>query len=204
MTALQDVRNQIKRDLVIQGTVKDADIDDCIRSAIRMQHKNRYVFSRRLATLQLNQGAASVTLPTDYNQLESVSLIDGDCRYDEDTGFTFVEFIQLKQRYKKHVNNSRRPVACAVLDGLLYFDCEANKSYTLELLYYYKDVSLPMTDSATSVFFNDEYYDVIRSSAKYLFEKEKQNNPKADPSVARDFAQALDLYHLNTLRTIGY
>lgn len=166
MTTLSVIREHIKRDLFIQDSKYDSRIDDSIRTALRSKEHDKWWFLERIGTMALAAGSPSATLPTDCGALHRISCIQNNTRYQ----LVDMPYKDLEARYY-HESPIRtgRPVAYALVYRTPYFSHIADVDYSLPIIYYARDVTLPIAGSDTSIWFQREGYDVIREQAMYLF-----------------------------------
>ncbi len=175
MALASDIVSRIKSDLVINGTDYDTQILDAIQSALRQLRGKRYWFLEVYDTLTATVGSSSVALPADFSTIKSVDLISSGTRYTNDYGFDLLTFDRFRQDYwTTDPIPTGLPAACAyfVGDNTLRLSHLAAVAYSLPIVYYKQDVTLP-TASQTSVWFDDGY-DVVRSLAQFIFKRDSQ------------------------------
>jgi len=195
MATLLDIRTAIKGALIIEGTEEDALIDNAIRAAIRLMQRKRFWFLHKITTVTLSSGALSVSVPDDFAMMDTVGLIDGTNRYTENNGFALLEYDNFKDQYlTTNIAYQGRPLACSLFNKTLYASHAPSADTTLEFTYYKKDITLPTADGDMSVWF-DEGYDVIRSLAQYVYEKEWRGNPDADQAITLTYQKQLKNDH---------
>lgn len=173
MAILSDMRERIKSDMSIVGTVYDAQIDDAIRSALRELRNRKFWFLEATTTLTLLTGASSVALPANFGSGGEYELIADGMRYSDGHGFDIVGYDVLKRDYwNVSPIPTGTPEACAVFGGALYVSHIAAADYSIPITYYKKDAAEPSA-SETSVWFDDGY-DVVRSKAQHTFKRDSQ------------------------------
>ena len=173
MAILSDIRERIKSDMSIVGTVYDAQIDDAIRSRLRELRGRKFWFLEKAGTLTLLEGQSSVALPTDFATADQFELIVGGMRLSDGHGFDLCDYASLKRDYwKTDPIPTGQPVAHAVFDSRLYASHIADQDYSIPVTYYKKDAAEPGAND-TSVWFDDGY-DVVRSGAQYIFKRDSQ------------------------------
>lgn len=195
-TLLSDVRTQIKSDLIITGSDYDSQIDNAIRSALRQLRTRKFWFLEKSANLALSSGFSSLTLPTDFGAAGMFDIIVGGTRFTHGTGFDFLSYEDLRKTYwTTDPLTTSQPIACAVSNGSLYFDCIADAAYTVPTIYYQKDATLPQAGD-TSIWFDDGY-DVVESLASMIFKRASQQYTlsEEDGSIAALYMQALQRQH---------
>lgn len=196
MVTVADLRTRIKSDIVINGTVYDAQIDDAIRSALRTLRGKRYWFLEKVGQVTLASGATSVAMPTDFGAHGEFEIIASGNRKSNRRGFDFKSFSELKKIYwQNDPVPTGEPVACALVDETLYVSHTADKAYTIPITYFRKDASLPAA-SQISVWFDDGY-DVVRSLAAFIFKRECKEYPPSeeDGGMAQFYLEALNREH---------
>lgn len=170
MASLSDVRSRIKRDLVIQTTEYDTQIDDAIRSAIRFYQGRPFWFLQKTATVTLLTGNRTVALPTDYAAYKRLRLKVNGLWQWHGNGIAVVPYNELLEEYTDDTT-SARPSVLAIAEGYIHADVLADADYTISLTYYKKDTTLPSGDSDTSVWLDDGQ-DAIRTRAMAMFKDE--------------------------------
>lgn len=198
MATLSDLRTQIKLDTRVNGTEKDTQIDNAIRSALRQLRGKKYWFLRAIGDLTLSSGnSVSITATlTDFAAPDTFKISDGNTWRFDGRGFDFLTYENLERQYLQSVTLSTNiPSACAVLNGTLYTSHNVDGSYTIHCSYYKQDATLPTADAATSVWF-DEGYDVVRALAMSIFKREVQGMSGAEDD-------SLLAYYLNQLSQTG-
>ena len=130
MATLSDLRTQIKLDTRVNGTEKDSQIDNAIRSALRQLRGKKYWFLRQETTATLASGDSSIALSSeipDLSVVDDVQLIDGTSVLYDGGGFDFLAFSNFKRKwYTQATKPSGKPLACAVLNGVLTFSHTAD------------------------------------------------------------------------------
>lgn len=194
MATLSTIRNRIKSDLELTGTIRDSQIDDAIRSAIRWYNGSPLWFLQKKDAVTLATGNDSVALPSDFGSLKprSARLPYSGIYYSQGYGFNQETWAELNGRYRSNLT-SARPTKYAVMGTSIYVDCLSDSDYAIEITYYKKDATEPTGDNGTSFWF-EEGQDVIRSRAMAFFKDEAQDyEAKAD-----DWARA-DAYYSKLL-----
>ena len=195
MSNLSTIRSSIKAALVINVTTYDSNIDEAIRSAIRLLQRKRYWFLQTTGTVTLLAGESSVSAPADFAMADKFYLIDGNYRKTHGSGFDFLEYDRFSAEYRRDATVAvGTPIACALRNTTIHFSHapSANKSVIVD--YYKKDTTLPTADEDISVWFGDEGYDLCRVTAQFIYEKEfLQGQP--DPAVTITYQRRLDQDH---------
>ena len=192
MPNLAAVRDVIKDNLTIVGSVKDSVIDGYVRSVLRANRQKRYWFLRKRKSLTLSVGLSSVTLPADYSVVEQINLLMDDTRYTHESGFRLVDYQTFTDAYIKGQPSSQgKPLAATIFNGNILLDQAAQTDATIEIVYYAQDEVLPTADNDTSVWFDDGF-DYIRSAAQYMVDAFNMGNPQASQVETAAFKQALD------------
>ena len=172
MATLQDLRDHIKSDVPIVGTDFDAQVDNAIRSALRQYRKKRLWFLKTAGTLTLAEGDNTVSLPSDFSAPYNFNIIQNGSRKGDGSGFDYLTYDRLEREYYyTDPINTGPPEACAVLNGVLYVSHLSDGEYSIPIVYFKEDATLPTSISDTSVWF-DEGYDAIRSLAMFIFKRE--------------------------------
>lgn len=193
---VENMREQIKSDLVIVGTIYDAQIDTAIRSALRQLRIRKFWFLETIANLTLASGSSSLALPDNFAAPEIFDLISGGSRFTDGDSFDFLSFEDLRAKYwTDNPIPTGTPVACAISNRTLYFSHIANQEYTIPSVYYAKDATEPQA-SDTSIWFDDGY-DVVRSMAQYIFKRDSQGYTASeeDGSMVTNYMSALGRQH---------
>lgn len=194
MDTLSDVRSAIKKALFIEVTDFDSEIDESIRSAIRLKQRSRYWFLEKTDTVTASAGSSSVTMPADFSMPDKFHLIDGSYRKSHGRGFDLLQ-------YDRFVHECRRdstvasgvPTKCALRGTTLHLQYAPTTNTTIIVDYYKKDATLPTDDNDESVWFDDGF-DLIRVLGQFIYEKEYlQGNP--DPAVTLTYQRQLDQAH---------
>jgi hypothetical protein len=196
MTTASDIVTRIKADLEINGTDYDTQILDAIQSALRQLRGKRYWFLRDYTTITTTSSSETVALPSDFSALESVDLIANGSRLTSWTGFQLLDFPSLRQIFwTTDPLYTGTPQACAVLNNTLYLSCLASAIYSLPIVYYKQDITLP-TASDSSIWFDDGY-DVVRSLAQFIFKRDSQGftATEEDGDMVAIATRNLDLTH---------
>ena len=199
MATLSDLRTQIKLDTRVNGTEKDSQVDNAIRSALRQLRGKKYWFLRAIGDLTLSSSASTVSITgtlTQFSAPDTFKISDGNTWRFDGNGFDFLTYENLERKYLQSVTLSTGiPVACAVLNGTLYTSHLADGTYTIRCSYYKQDATLPTADADTSIWF-DEGYDVVRSLAMSIFKRESQGVSSAEDDT-------MHAYYLNQLSQTG-
>jgi hypothetical protein len=198
MANLAAIRSRIDRDFELNGS-RNSDIDDAIRSAIRANQGRPLWFLHTLTTITLASGTSTATLPTDFGAKDTFRILINGTYYGQGDGFDYLFFDDLNAYHRKSLS-SGQPRRCAVLGNTLYFDATADANYTIEVVYYKKDVTLPNADADTSVWFDDGQ-DVIRSHAMAILADETLEYP--DNRVALMYAR-VDKYYSELIKQQNY
>lgn len=202
MANLLDIRTRMKADLAIQGTVYDTQIDDAIRSAIRMHEQQPMWFLEAETTKTLSIGTDEITLPTDFASPIFFRLLSNNVYYSDGCGFDMVDtYSELLQKYQKTVITARPSVHC-IYGNKLKMDTLADADYTISILYYQKDSTLPSDDADTSVWL-EEGQDVIRTFAMAIFKDESKQFEGAANDWVRAEKYLSDLRARNTYYQMG-
>ena len=174
MANLSEIRTRIDRDFELGGS-RNSDIDDSIRSAIRLYQGRPMWFLHALTTITLSEGNSAASLPTNYGARDTFRLLVNGTYYGQGDGFDYMDFATLNSYHRKKLT-SAQPRICGVLNDTVYFDANADSDYTVELVYYKKDATLPQADSDTSVWLDDGQ-DVIRACAMAILADEVLEYP---------------------------
>jgi hypothetical protein len=152
MTTLSSIRSHIKRDFFIldNDTKYDSRIDDCIRTTLRSKEKDKWWFLERIGTMALSEGSDSATLPTDCGSVRKIDIITGSQRI-ELVDMTYPQLVN--SYYGSYPIPTARPEAYALLDRTPYFSHTADQDYSLPIIYYAYDETLPTSDNDTSIWF---------------------------------------------------
>lgn len=198
MANLSEIRTRIDRDFELNGSRND-DIDDAIRSAIRIYQGRPLWFLHALTTITLSEGNSTASLPTNFGGKDTFRIQVNSTYYGQGDGFDYMDFHTLNAYHRKSLS-STQPRLCGILGTTLYFDATADQDYTIELVYYKKDATLPQADSDTSVWLDDGQ-DVIRVCAMALLADETLEYP-AD-KVAQMYQRA-DRYYNELVKQQNY
>lgn len=198
MANLSEIRSRIDRDFELNGS-RNSDIDDAIRSAIRVYQGRPMWFLHTLTTITLSEGNSSASLPSDFGGKDTFRIRVNGTYYGQGDGFDYMDFATLNAYHRKNLS-SGQPRLCGVLGSTLYFDANASTDYTVEVVYYKKDTSEPTADSDTSVWLS-EGQDVIRSYAMALFADETLEYPS--DKVALMYQRA-DRYYNELVKQQNY
>lgn len=170
---IAQTKERIKRDLVIPNSDWDDSIVDAIHTALRLLIGKKYWFLEDSKTLTVLSGATTVALPTDFGGVGQFTLIDGTIRSTDLRSFDFYsDFSRFQEDYRQDATViSGTPVACAIRGNLLHVSHAVTANTSIECMYFKKDASLPLAESATSVW-SEEGFDVLRSLATQVFKRE--------------------------------
>lgn len=174
MATLSTMRDQIKLELLVNGTALNSSVDNAIRSALRLMRGKRFWFLEATTSIALLTGNSATALPTDFAAAGTFSIVNGSAVMQDGAGYDYLTYddLQRKWLYVNPLPNGL-PNACAVLNGMLYNSHVANQDYAIRVNYFKKDATLPMADIDTSIWFDDGY-DVIRAYARKIFKQETQ------------------------------
>lgn len=202
MATAQDIINDIKSDLLLNGSDYDAQILRAVQSTLRQLRGKRYWFLLDYETLTTTTSSETITLPTDFSAIESIDIVaDGSRRTDGD-GFDLLDFDNLREIWwREGTPQTGVPQAAAVLGNTLYLSHYAQGVYNVPLVYYKQDVTLPAA-TESSVWFDDGY-DVALTMASYNFQRNSYGitaNENAGDMVTLAFTN-LDNTHL--AKTVG-
>jgi len=181
VATLSTIRDHIKTDLFIIGSTDyDAQIDNAIRSALRLMWGKQFWFLQTSQSITLATSATSVALPTNFSAPNTFRLSASGVWLGDGRGFDFLGYNRFeREKLRDTTLLTQQPSACAILGSTLYVDCTSNADYTISCNFWKKDASLPTSSGDTSVWF-DEGYDVIRSRAMVIFKREAQGFTVAD------------------------
>lgn len=197
MTVASDIVDQIKSDLVINGTDYDTQILNAIRSALRQYRGKRFWFLEASDTLTATIGSGTVALPSDFSAPRSFELLYQGSRLSDGEGFDYLTFDRLKrEHWTTNPLQTTNPRACAVFANTLYLSCLADAAYSIPITYYKQDAALPAA-SGTSVWFDDGY-DAIRTMAQFIFKRDAQGfmATEEDGDMARGALDRLGETHI--------
>ena len=154
MAVLSDVVDEIKSNLVLNGTDYDTQVKSAITSTLKRLRGKKLWFLEEQGTVTLLTGFSTVAMPTDFSMPRNVQiLISGNWQ-------------PLPLISKKEFDNvfatesplsSNKPTRCAIFQDTLYVDALSDDDYTIRILYYKQDASLPTNDSDTSLWFDEGY-----------------------------------------------
>lgn len=196
MTTRGTVRENIKSQIGIAGTEYDSSLNLCIQEAIRLLEGKRYWFLRTIGQVALTAGASSVSVPADFSMMESADLLYSGRRYTHKCGFELWEYDAFKERFLRTTTlPSGRPLTCSLLNRVLYFSHGSDIDATVEFTYYKRDENELTSDADTSVYFGRDSMHVVRSIAKFIFEKEAWDDEGAKQDITAAYQQQLDRQH---------
>lgn len=197
MATLSDIRTRIKRSLEISSTDYDDQIDDAIRTAIKQYQGHPLWFLEAKNTITLTTGNSSVALPSNFASAKRFRLLVNGAYYSDRDGFDYYDFQDLEESFRG-TTPSGQPRRCAIFDGNLYVDTEADQDYTIDCTYFKKDATEPTNDSDTSVWLDDGR-EAIRTLAMAIFKDEDMEYD----ATQQDWARA-DRYYQDLVRTNNY
>ena len=200
MATLSDMVSHIKSDLARNGSVDDAQIKNCIRSALRFYRARAFWFLSTTNSYTLSDSSSTMAAPATFGRLIDLRLVVGGrlvrltkCDSREDLEQPFIS---------DSTPPSGQPAAYALQGNTFYFDRTADGDITVRLDFYAKDETLPASDGDTSIWF-DEGYDVIRARARSLFKRESEEwdvtSVAADEANANYYYRQLEIEHNNRL-----
>lgn len=198
MANLSEIRRRLDRDFELGGA-RNSDIDDAIRSAIRLYEGRPFWFLHELTTVTLASGNSTVSLPSNFGARDTFRVRVNGTYYGQGDGFDYMDFATLNAYHRKTLNDGQ-PRLCGILGSTLYVDVNADADYTIEVAYYKKDTTLPQTDTDTSVWLS-EGQDVIRSAAMAIMADETLEYPES--KVAQFYARA-DRYYNELIKQQNY
>lgn len=199
MATAQDIIDDIKADLTLEGSEYDTQLLRAIQSSLRQLRGKRYWFLKGYGSLTCTASSSSLTITSsisNFSVLDTAELVDSGVRYTQGEGFDFLSFNDLRaQHWTIDPLNTGRPTAYAVEDTTMYFSHLCGDTYTVYLTYYKQDATLPSA-AGTSLWFDDGY-DVIRAMAQYNFKRDAQGmTPKeADADMVSLAISNLDRTH---------
>lgn len=193
MTNLATARAIIKDNLEYAPTDTSVDqsINRAVREAIQLSKGKRYWFLRKTTDVALSAGDLFLTLPADFAMPESFSILELGTRYP----LRLIDYQTLQLRY---LNVTPTPIAlaahCAIVGRTLYLSSENANNTSIGMIYYCRDVALPMNDTDTSVWFGREVFDITVALAEYLFQRRTQQK-QLEPDVLLSYQRRLDRQH---------
>lgn len=193
MTNLATARAIIKDNLEYapSDTSVDQSINRAVREAIQLSEGKRYWFLRKAADIALSAGGLSLTLPADLAMPESFSIVDLGTRYP----LTLIDYQTLQLRF---LNTTPSPVAlathCAIVNRTLYLSSANANNTSIGMIYYCRDVALPVNDTDTSVWLAREVFDITVALAEYIFQRRTQQK-QIEPDVLLSYQRRLDRQH---------
>jgi hypothetical protein len=201
MTTVGDIRDDIKSRLAIQGSEYDSLLVSSIQSALRELRGKRYWFLRSYTTLTATASSETLNITaqvSDFSVIENIDLIDGNQRYT----LLVKDFNKLQNDYWQTVPlQIERPTAYAVLGGTLYLSRKCVSAYSMPMVYYKQDATIPAA-SESSIWFDDGL-DLVRATAQYLFKRDAQGMTlqEADSDMVAMTEERLNNAHL--AKTVG-
>lgn len=155
-------------------------IGNAIVTAIKFYEQSPMYFNETMGSLTLAEGNSSVALPDDYGSMIDLKLFDGNRYYGTQSDFKGAEYVFVSDRLACNPNPCR-PRWHGNFGNSIYFDAIADQDYVLQLAYYSRDVSYPVADNDTSIWFGDGV-DVIRYHAIATFYNDTLHSPElGDP-----------------------
>lgn len=200
MASLSDVRTRIKNALVITTTEYDTQIDDAIRSAIKLYTGRPFWFLEANTTITVAAGNSSVALPADFASPIFFRLSNGTIWLSQGKGFDVVSYEDLRKHFAMVGLTTGTPTACAIFGDTLYINTVADTDYDIDVDYIKKDENLPMGDGETSVWLGDEGEGAIRTLAMAMFKDEDMQFEVSEKDWARATKYYNDLLTQNTFR----
>jgi hypothetical protein len=170
---IAQTKERIKRDLVIPNSDWDASIVDAIHTTLNMLAGKKYWFLEASETLTVLSGTSTANLPADFGAVNQFTLINGTTRATDLHGFDFYsDFSRFQEDWRTDATvPAGTPVACAIRGNVLHVSHAVASATLIECMYFKKDASLPLAESATSVW-GEEGFDVLRSLATQVFKRE--------------------------------
>lgn len=171
VVTLLQLRTRIRTEINKPSTSYEEFIDDAIRSAILFYGSSRFWFLEDSDVLTLATSGTFIDLPDDFNLPVQLRISVNSRWIGHQTGFKHVTHDELKESATDAAATGS-PCAWALFGNRVYVDRISDQTYTLDLSYIRKDVTLPEADSDTSIWF-DEGRDVIRLKAMEYFYRDR-------------------------------
>lgn len=158
-------------DRILRETARDTSMDtgvqDAIITAIKELEREQYWLFEKEADLTLLEGFNNVALPNDFAEMSTLRLLIGDTYNTERFGFTLVTNHEIFNFVRQ--NTRGIPYMWSIFANSIYLFPVADSDYTLNIHYYYKDVTYPSLYSDTSIWLGDLTEDLTRYKALSIF-----------------------------------
>lgn len=195
---------RIQRDAEKTESRFDSAAQDAILSAIRHFEHERFWFTQTRDTLALSSGASSVSLPSDFKAIHTAKLIDSTGTvYTRDCGFYPVSVIDLEEQQYISPLPTERPDNWAIENGTMYLNAIADAAYSIGIVYFKKDSVYPSGASDTSIWFEDEPYDMVRNYAMGVFCQDTLNDAERAAGHFRMAATSLARLKAENMKRAG-
>ncbi len=193
MTNLGTARDVIKDNLEYapSDTSVNQSINRAIREAIQVNEGKRYWFLKKTFDTTLTAGNVSLALPADLGMPESFTILDNNYRYP--LKLVDYEVLQLGYLYTTPITTGTA-THCAVIDRTLYLSHQNSNNVTIGMIYYARDVALPINDTDTSIWLEREAFDTTVALAEYIFQRRTQQR-QLEPDVLLSYQRRLDRQH---------
>lgn len=176
MATVTDIVDDIKADLTLNGSDYDASIVRAVQSALRELRGKRYWFLETYGTLTATASSETLLITDTYTNFGAIKSLDLNAqsrRHYNHAGFDQRSFDDLRALYwSDSTIATGQPVAWAIVNKTLYFSHKCASAYSLPIVYYKQDATLPGA-GGTSVWF-DEGYDAVKARAQYIFKRNTQ------------------------------
>ena len=156
---------------ILQETARDSSMETAVQNAIvtaiKELEREQYWLFEKETNLLLLDGTDNVDLPDDFAELSTLRILVNGIYKTQMFGFTPVTNHEIFNYVRQ--NNPGVPYMWSLFGNKIYVFPLADGDYTLNMHYYYKDVTYPSDYGDTSVWLGDLTEDLTRYKALTIF-----------------------------------
>jgi hypothetical protein len=176
------------------ATYKTA-VGRAIVTAIKYLESSLYWAYKTSTNVTITTALNSVALPPDFSSIITVQFNIGNSLYSLRQGFLNITFEDLIALYQNSAETGI-PRQYALFNNTLFVYPTVGADTIFTVWYYQKDITYPVTDSDTSIWFGDETVDLVRMKAMERF----YHDTLQSSEIANTYSLAVVDFEKNLMR----
>jgi len=166
-----------------------------IVTAIKYVESSLYWAYKTNTNVTITTALNSIALPPDFSSIITVQFNIGNSLYSLRQGFLNITFEDLIALYQNSAETGI-PRQYALFNNTLYVYPTVGADTVFTVWYYQKDITYPVTDSDTSIWFGDETVDLVRMKAMERF----YHDTLQSSEIANTYSLAVIDFEKNLMR----
>ncbi len=176
------------------STYKTA-VGRAIVTAIKYLESSLYWAYKTSTNVTITTALNNIALPPDFSSIITVQFNIGNSLYSLRQGFLNITFEELISLYQNSAETGI-PRQYALFNNTLYVYPTVGADTIFTVWYYQKDVTYPVTDTDTSIWFGDETVDLVRMKAMERF----YHDTLQSAEIASTYSNAVMDFERNLMR----